>query len=70
MKAIATHPTTDSLWTAGQEVLDYWVDAGQRWLLFLDVLGERAARYNEHANRPAPHVLSFQCTLVMDGPGP
>jgi len=67
MKAIATHPTTDSLWTAGQEVLDYWVDAGQRWLLFLDVLGERAARYNEHANRPAPHVLSFQCTLVMDG---
>jgi hypothetical protein len=54
-------------WHFGQEALDYWIDAGERWALFLDVLGQRSARYKEHAARAVPHVLRFPYALVMDG---
>jgi Protein of unknown function (DUF3141) len=50
-----------------QEALDYWIDAGERWTLFLDVLGQRGRRYEEHAARTVPHVLKFPYALVMDG---
>src|SRR5438874_12093218 len=66
-------PTTSELTRAawfgdvGREGLAYWVDAVQRGLLFLDVLGERSQRYQEHAAKTAPHALKFQCPLVMDG---
>jgi pimeloyl-ACP methyl ester carboxylesterase len=49
------------------DAVDYWVDAAQRWALFLDVLAERGSRYREHAAKAAPHVLSFECSLIMDG---
>jgi pimeloyl-ACP methyl ester carboxylesterase len=51
----------------GQEMVAYWTDAFQRGVLLLDVLGERSQGYREHAAKKAPHVLKFQCTLVMDG---
>ena len=56
-------------WTVdmAQDAWNYWVDAWQRELLFLDVLGQRSARYEEHAAKLAPHVLKFGCELVMDG---
>jgi hypothetical protein len=47
--------------------LDYWVDACQRSLLFLDVLRERADVLAAHKAQPAPHVLTFEAELVMDG---
>jgi pimeloyl-ACP methyl ester carboxylesterase len=47
--------------------LTYWFDAWQRSILTLDVMRERSARYEEHAAKPAPHVLKFQCELIMDG---
>ncbi|NWG22880.1 MAG: DUF3141 domain-containing protein [Pseudorhodoplanes sp.] len=46
---------------------DYATDAAQRWILFLDVLRQRGNGYREHAAKAAPHVLNFQCELVMDG---
>src|SRR5215468_4740490 len=49
------------------DAVDYWVDAAERWALFLAVLAERGSRYREHAAKAAPHVLSFECSLVMDG---
>jgi pimeloyl-ACP methyl ester carboxylesterase len=49
------------------DAIDYWVDAAQRWALFAAVLAERGSRYREHAARAAPHVLKFECSLVMDG---
>jgi Protein of unknown function (DUF3141) len=58
---------TSSPWHVWQEALDYWIDAGERWALFLDVLGQRSARYEEHAARAVPHVLKFPFALVMDG---
>ena len=45
----------------------YWVDAWQRGVLFLDVLQQRSKQYEEHAAKPAPHVLKFGVELVMDG---
>ena len=46
---------------------DYWIDAWQRTILFLDVLQQRSDRYQEHTAKVAPHVLKFGCELVMDG---
>ena len=45
----------------------YWVDAWQRAVLFLDVMQQRSKQYEEHAAKPAPHVLKFGAELVMDG---
>src|SRR5512144_570248 len=45
----------------------YWVDAWQRGVLFLDVMQQRSKQYEEHAAKPAPHVLKFGTELVMDG---
>jgi pimeloyl-ACP methyl ester carboxylesterase len=49
------------------DVWNYWVDAWQRNLLFLDVMRQRSERYAEHAAKQAPHVLKFECDLVLDG---
>ena len=56
-------------WTVdvAQDAWNYWVDAWQRQILFLDVLGQRSARYEEHKAKTAPHVLKFGCELIMDG---
>ena len=35
--------------------------------LFLDVMQQRSKQYEEHAAKPAPHVLEFGAELVMDG---
>jgi pimeloyl-ACP methyl ester carboxylesterase len=45
----------------------YWVDAWQRGVLLLDVMQQRSKQYEEHASKPAPHVLKFGAELVMDG---
>jgi hypothetical protein len=52
---------------AGRQAWDYWVDAGQRAVLFLDALRQRGNGYLEQQQRTAPHVLKFQGELVMDG---
>ena len=49
------------------EAWSYWVDAWQRGILFLDVMQQRSKQYEEHAAKPAPHVLKFGAELVMDG---
>ena len=43
--------------TAAQE---YWLDAWQRSILFLDVLRERGNTYLEHSAKEVPHVLDLQ----------
>jgi hypothetical protein len=47
--------------------LDYWVDAWQPSILLLDVLRQRGNNCIEHNARKAPHVLSFEAELVLDG---
>src|SRR4051794_20105810 len=47
--------------------LEYLVDAGQRTILFWDVLRQRGNQYQEHLAREAPHVLDYDAELVIDG---
>jgi hypothetical protein len=46
---------------------EYWIDAWQRSVLFLDVLRQRGNNFVEHNARKVPHVLSFSAELVLDG---
>jgi hypothetical protein len=48
-------------------VQEYWTDAWQRWVLFLDILRERGNIHDEHNAELAPNVLHFKAELVMDG---
>src|SRR5262249_45429785 len=55
-------------WLPGANAaIDYWFDAWQRGVLLLDVLRQRGNNYFEHNARTAPHVLSFEIELVLDG---
>ncbi|MBP7001109.1 DUF3141 domain-containing protein [Amaricoccus sp.] len=48
-------------------VAEYWMDAWQRSVLFLDVMRQRAVQYEAHAAEAAPNVLSYDAELVLDG---
>jgi pimeloyl-ACP methyl ester carboxylesterase len=50
-----------------RNAIEYWVDVCQRSILLLDVLRQRGNNYIEHNARKAPHVLSFEPELVLDG---
>ncbi len=54
-------------WPDLNAVGEYWVDAWQRSILFLDTLRERGNIYLEHNAHEVPHVLHFQSELVLDG---
>jgi pimeloyl-ACP methyl ester carboxylesterase len=53
--------------TAFNDAWAYWTDAWQRSLLYCDVMRQRSGQYAEHVAKTAPHVLKFDCELVMDG---
>ena len=46
---------------------EYWVDAVQRSVLFLDVLRQRGNTAVELATHDSPNVLGFATELVLDG---
>lgn len=50
-----------------QQVVGYWVDACQRSILFMDIMRERGNNYLEHTAEKAPHVLTFQFDVIMNG---
>src|ERR1700736_735123 len=47
--------------------VEYMVDAGQRSVLFLDVMRRRGDQYREHVAQTAPHVLQYSAELIVDG---
>ena len=49
------------------DVWSYWIDACQRTVLFWDVMRQRGNNYLESTAKTAPHVLKFECELVVDG---
>ena len=53
--------------SASQAAWDYWVDAWQRTVLFLDLLRQRSEQYYAEKAKAVPHVLSFDAELVLDG---
>ena len=46
---------------------EYWIDAWQRGILFLDILRERGDTYVERKHQIAPNVLRFESELILDG---
>ena len=49
------------------DLTDYLVDAGQRALLFWDVMRRRGNQYLEHMAETVPHVLQFDYEEVISG---
>jgi hypothetical protein len=49
-----------------QAAWDYWVDAGQRTILFWDVLRQRSDQYYAQKAKAVPHVLTFDAEVVLD----
>jgi hypothetical protein len=47
--------------------VEYLVDAGQRSVLFLDIMRQRGDQYREHIAQAAPHVLQYAAELITDG---
>ncbi|MGJ4958692.1 DUF3141 domain-containing protein [Bradyrhizobium sp. HKCCYLRH2015] len=47
--------------------VEYMIDAGQRSVLFLDVMRRRGDGYREHIAKTAPHVLQYAAELIVDG---
>ncbi len=54
-------------WSGLGPVADYWIDAFQRSVLYLDVLRQRGNIARDHNARPAPNVLHYQAELLVDG---
>ncbi|MBN2231807.1 MAG: DUF3141 domain-containing protein [Deltaproteobacteria bacterium] len=50
-----------------QDGIDYWVDAGQRTILFWDVLRQRGNTYFQHLEEGQPPVLYFDYETIIDG---
>ena len=63
----AANPISGWLFPGTDDLLEYCVDAWQRSILLLDVLRQRGNNCIEHNARKAPHVLSFDVELVLDG---
>ena len=53
--------------TGLQAGAEYWQDAYQRAVLFLDILRERGNGHLEHKSRVEPNMLAFGTELVRDG---
>jgi pimeloyl-ACP methyl ester carboxylesterase len=53
--------------SACKELTEYLIDAGQRTLLFWDVMRQRGNQYLEHMAQTVPHVLQFNHQLILDG---
>src|SRR3954447_21223131 len=49
------------------KAVEYMVDAGQRSVLFLDIMRRRGDQYRDHITQTAPNVLSYAAELIIDG---
>jgi pimeloyl-ACP methyl ester carboxylesterase len=50
-----------------QDYVSYLVDAGQRSVLYWDVMRRRGNQYLEQMAKEVPHVLQFDYEMIMDG---
>jgi pimeloyl-ACP methyl ester carboxylesterase len=48
-------------------LIEYLIDAGQRTVLYWDVMRRRGNQYLEHMAETVPHVLHFEGELFLDG---
>jgi len=50
-----------------KDLIEYLVDAGQRSVLYWDVMRQRGNQYAEHMAQTVPHVLQFDHDLILSG---
>jgi pimeloyl-ACP methyl ester carboxylesterase len=51
----------------GRAACDYWRDAFERSVLYLDVMRLRGNQYLEHIEKTKPNVLGFEAEVLKDG---
>ena len=51
----------------GRAAFDYWRDAVERSVLYMDVMRQRGNQYLEHIEQSKPNVLGFEADVIMDG---
>ena len=51
----------------GRAAIDYWRDAAERSVLYLDVMRQRGNQYLEHMEKTRPSVLGFATEMLVDG---
>lgn len=51
----------------GRAASDYWRDAFERSVLYIDVMRLRGNQYLEHIEKTKPNVLGFEAEVLMDG---
>src|SRR5262249_9720780 len=56
-----------SVFPTPMQLTEYFLDAGQRTVLFWDVRRRRSNQYREHLAQTAPHVLQYKVELLLDG---
>jgi len=70
MTEIQDKPTNENVFSAAggtfAPAMEFITDAAQRTVLFLDVMRQRGNAFREHAAKTAPHVLDFQCKVLID----
>ena len=65
--ALAPDAFTSALQQPFMAFYEYWVDAAQRAVLLLDALRQRGDTQIDQAAKLAPHVLSFEAEVLVDG---
>ena len=50
-----------------EDAVDYYIDADQRWILFLDILRRRGNNYFQRREKGQPPVLIFDYDIILDG---
>ena len=53
--------------TLFEAAAEYWTDAAQRGVLFMETLNERGNTYIAQSAKTAPHVLNFPVEILRDG---
>jgi pimeloyl-ACP methyl ester carboxylesterase len=50
-----------------KDLMEYLVDAGQRTVLYWDVMRQRGNQYEEHMAEKVPNVLEFEYEVILSG---
>jgi len=62
-----TMPQSETLISLQTAWIEYLIDAGQRTVLYWDVMRRRGNQYFEHMQKAVPHVLQFEYDPIMTG---
>lgn len=67
MNDINNSSNTNAVFGGIKDAGEYWMDAGQRWILFMDVLRRRGNNYLQTIKKGEPPVLDFDYKVILSG---